>query len=31
VRAHGKDERVSIKGFDHGVAYLYELVKLLAR
>jgi acetylornithine deacetylase/succinyl-diaminopimelate desuccinylase-like protein len=31
VRAHGKDERVSIKGFDHGVAYLYELVKVLAR
>lgn len=24
-------ERVSIKGFDDGVAYLYELVKVLAR
>ncbi len=30
VRAHGKDERVSIAGFDDGVKYLYELVKLLA-
>ncbi|MGE5187112.1 MAG: M20/M25/M40 family metallo-hydrolase [Acidobacteriota bacterium] len=29
-RAHGKDERVSVKAFDDGVAYLYELVKLLA-
>jgi acetylornithine deacetylase/succinyl-diaminopimelate desuccinylase-like protein len=31
VRAHGKDERVSIKAFDTGVEYLYELVTLLAR
>jgi acetylornithine deacetylase/succinyl-diaminopimelate desuccinylase-like protein len=31
VRAHGKDERVSIKAFDKGVEYLYELVTLLAR
>jgi acetylornithine deacetylase/succinyl-diaminopimelate desuccinylase-like protein len=30
VRAHGKDERVSAKGFDTGVQYLYELVKMLA-
>ena len=30
VRAHGKDERVSVKAFDDGVAYLDELVKLLA-
>jgi acetylornithine deacetylase/succinyl-diaminopimelate desuccinylase-like protein len=31
VRAHGKDERVSIKAFDKGVEYLYELVTQLAR
>jgi acetylornithine deacetylase/succinyl-diaminopimelate desuccinylase-like protein len=30
-RAHGKDERISIKAFDKGVQYLYELVMLLAR
>ncbi len=29
-RAHGRDERVSVKAFDDGVSYLYELVKLLA-
>jgi acetylornithine deacetylase/succinyl-diaminopimelate desuccinylase-like protein len=30
VRAHGKDERVSIKALFDGDQYLYELVKLLA-
>ncbi|HWU88841.1 MAG TPA: M20/M25/M40 family metallo-hydrolase, partial [Kofleriaceae bacterium] len=30
VRAHGKDERVSVKAFHDGRQYLYELVKLLA-
>jgi acetylornithine deacetylase/succinyl-diaminopimelate desuccinylase-like protein len=30
VRIHGKDERVSVKAFDDGVEYLYELVRLLA-
>jgi len=30
VRAHGKDERVSVKGFHEARQYLYELVKLLA-
>jgi acetylornithine deacetylase/succinyl-diaminopimelate desuccinylase-like protein len=30
VRAHGKDERVSVKAFDHGREYLYQLVKVLA-
>ncbi|HEX4450143.1 MAG TPA: M20/M25/M40 family metallo-hydrolase [Kofleriaceae bacterium] len=30
-RAHGKDERVSVKAFDTGVQYLYELVTMLAR
>jgi acetylornithine deacetylase/succinyl-diaminopimelate desuccinylase-like protein len=30
IRAHGRDERVEIKAFDNGVAYLYELVKALA-
>jgi acetylornithine deacetylase/succinyl-diaminopimelate desuccinylase-like protein len=30
VRAHGKDERVSVKAFYEGQQYLYELVKALA-
>jgi acetylornithine deacetylase/succinyl-diaminopimelate desuccinylase-like protein len=30
VRAHGKDERVSVKAFDRGREYLYQLVKTLA-
>jgi acetylornithine deacetylase/succinyl-diaminopimelate desuccinylase-like protein len=30
VRAHGRDERVLVASFDTGVAYLYDLVKLLA-
>jgi acetylornithine deacetylase/succinyl-diaminopimelate desuccinylase-like protein len=30
VRAHGKDERVSVKSFHDSRQYLYELVKLLA-
>lgn len=30
VRAHGKDERVSVKSFYDGQEYLYRLVKLLA-
>ena len=30
VRAHGRDERVSIKAFHDSRQYLYELVKLLA-
>jgi acetylornithine deacetylase/succinyl-diaminopimelate desuccinylase-like protein len=31
VRAHGRDERVSVKAFDTGVEYLYQLVKTLAQ
>ena len=31
VRAHGRDERVSVKAFDNGVEYLYLLVKMLAQ
>src|SRR4051812_479326 len=31
VRAHGRDERVSVKAFDDGVEYLYQLVKMLAQ
>jgi acetylornithine deacetylase/succinyl-diaminopimelate desuccinylase-like protein len=30
VRAHGKDERVPVKSFFEGRAYLYRVVKLLA-
>ena len=30
VRAHGRDERVSVKAFDNGLEYLYRLVKVLA-
>jgi acetylornithine deacetylase/succinyl-diaminopimelate desuccinylase-like protein len=30
VRAHGKDERVSVKAFFDGQEYLYRLVKLLS-
>jgi len=30
VRAHGRDERVSIKSFYDGQEYLYRLVKILA-
>lgn len=30
VRAHGKDERVSVKGVFDGTQYLYELVKALS-
>jgi acetylornithine deacetylase/succinyl-diaminopimelate desuccinylase-like protein len=30
VRAHGKDERVSVKGTFEGTQYLYELVKMLS-
>jgi len=30
VRAHGRDERVSVKAFDNGLEYLYRLVKALA-
>jgi hypothetical protein len=30
VRAHGKDERVSVKAFFEGGDYLYRLVKRLA-
>jgi acetylornithine deacetylase/succinyl-diaminopimelate desuccinylase-like protein len=30
VRAHGRDERVSVKAFYDGEEYLYQLVKLLA-
>jgi len=30
VRAHGKDERVSVKAFSTGQQYQYELVKLLS-
>ncbi len=30
VRAHGKDERVSVKSFYEGQEYLYRLVKLLS-
>ena len=29
-RAHGKDERVSVKAFDQGQEYLYRLVKALS-
>lgn len=29
-RAHGKDERVSVKAFHRGHQYLYELIKALA-
>src|SRR5438477_289228 len=31
VRIHGRDERVSVKAFDDGVEYLYQLVKTLAQ
>jgi len=30
IRAHGKDERVSVKSFYNGQEYLYRLVKVLA-
>jgi acetylornithine deacetylase/succinyl-diaminopimelate desuccinylase-like protein len=30
VRAHGKDERVSVKAFTDGQEYLYRLVKVLS-
>ena len=30
VRAHGKDERVSVKSFFDGVEYQYRLVKALS-
>jgi acetylornithine deacetylase/succinyl-diaminopimelate desuccinylase-like protein len=30
VRAHGRDERVSVKAFHNGLEYLYRLVKVLA-
>jgi acetylornithine deacetylase/succinyl-diaminopimelate desuccinylase-like protein len=30
VRAHGKDERVSVTAFHQGQEYLYQLVKLMA-
>jgi acetylornithine deacetylase/succinyl-diaminopimelate desuccinylase-like protein len=30
VRAHGKDERVSVKAFFEGEEYLYQLVKMLS-
>jgi len=30
VRAHGKDERVSVQAMFEGEQYLYELVKLLS-
>lgn len=31
ARAHGKDERIGVKDFDDGLAYIYELVRTLAR
>jgi len=31
VRAHGRDERVSVKAFDDSLEYLYQLVKTLAQ
>ena len=31
VRAHGRDERVSVKAFDDGLEYLYQLVKALSQ
>jgi len=31
VRAHGRDERVSMKAFDDSLEYLYQLVKTLAQ
>jgi len=31
VRAHGRDERVSVKAFDDSLEYLYLLVKTLAQ
>jgi acetylornithine deacetylase/succinyl-diaminopimelate desuccinylase-like protein len=30
VRAHGQDERISVKAFDDQVEYLYRLVKALS-
>jgi acetylornithine deacetylase/succinyl-diaminopimelate desuccinylase-like protein len=30
VRAHGKDERVTVKSFREGGEYLYRLVKRLS-
>jgi len=30
IRAHGKDERISVAAFDQGTEYLYQLVKELA-
>ena len=31
VRAHGKDERVSIQSFDTGLEFLYRLIKSLSK
>jgi len=31
IRAHGRDERVSVKAFDDSLEYLYQLVKTLAQ
>ncbi len=30
IRAHGRDERMSVRAFDDGTEYLYRLVKALA-
>jgi len=30
IRAHGRDERMSVKGFYEGQTFLYQLVKTLA-
>ncbi len=30
-RAHGRDERMSVKSFYEGQTFLYELVKALCR
>lgn len=31
VRAHGRDERLSVKSFYEGQTFMYELIKLLAK
>ena len=30
IRAHGKDERISVKAFYEGQKFLYKLVKVLS-
>ena len=30
VRAHGRDERISVQSFEEGLEFLYRLIKLLA-